>query len=86
MHPLKKLWNSLTPDEKVEFAKAAKTTVAALQQAVGGYRTRGKIKLTAEYAARIETASRKVGATVLRKDMCETCCKCPYTDVATPEN
>jgi len=75
-NPLLTYLNSLSPAERETFAKAAGSSVNSLRLAANGYKTNGKLAITAEFAARIEKAS---GGVVRRQDTSDTCKKCPYS-------
>lgn len=74
-NPLLQFLNSLTPAQREAFAKAAKSSPTSLRLAANGYKTEGKLNITAEFAARIEKASRNA---LPRQTLCDTCKKCPH--------
>ena len=68
------LWRSLTPAQRVVFAKHTKSTVGALRGPVEGRRGIGP-----DLAIRIEKATTKLGGTPIgRTELSETCGKCEY--------
>lgn len=82
MNVLQKWMSVATPEEKRELAFRAITTVGALRQAAGGYKTGGKLALTPEFAARIIAAAdylHRKGLPILHKgDLCPACRECKF--------
>jgi len=74
-NPLLTYLNSLSQDERKAFAMRAGSSVDALRLAAHGYKTQGKVAITAEFAVRIEKAS---GGAVRRQTLSDTCKKCPF--------
>lgn len=75
MNSLKKWLSAATPKEKSKLAKLAKTSISYLRHLANGRR-----KITAEQAARIESATQKIEKVpnVLRGEISPTCAACPY--------
>lgn len=67
-----------TAEQREKLAAAAGTTLGALRHAAGGYRSEGEVRMSAEMAARVEKASRKIkGVEPLdRGDLCPACRVC----------
>lgn len=82
MNILQKWMAAAKPHEKVLMAEHAKTTLGALRQAAGGYKTEGKLELTSEFAGRIAaaaTALHRPGLPRMDRGMLSpTCGACPY--------
>lgn len=76
-----KLWmQQSTTEQKNKLAELANTSVPSLRLAANGYRTEREVDLTAEFAARIETAIAQIelDVPVRREHMCSACATCPY--------
>ena len=68
-------------ERRAALAKLAKTSVNTLWQLGHGNR-----RASAEKAALIESAAKKLGEPLRRGDVCEVCNKCPYyTDTVGEE-
>lgn len=82
MNVLQKWMAAATAEEKKRLAMHAKTTLGALRQAAGGYKTEGKLALTSEFAARIATATailhRKGLPRIDLGMLSPTCAACKY--------
>lgn len=66
-------WRRLPAETKLRIAQRAHTSVAYLSQVIYGHR-----KMTVEMAAKIEQAWAPGADTPTRKELCETCAKCPF--------
>lgn len=80
MNVLHAWWNRSTPEQKKVLAELTGSTVAALHQAAHAYRSAGSLRITPDFAARIEKASGQIeGLPVLRReDLSPTCGACDY--------
>lgn len=81
-NPLKRWMGAATPIEKTRLAKLARTSLGTLQQQAGGYRTEGRVSMSADLAARVEKATQKLVRKDLpvlhRADLCEACGRCEF--------
>lgn len=77
-NPLITWWQQATPEQKRVLAELSGTTVAAMHQAAHAYRSDGQLRITPEFAARIERASAQLeGLPLLRReDLSPTCAAC----------
>lgn len=82
MNKLKTWLATATVPERNKLVRLAGTTLGALRQAAGGYRNKGKVSTTPDFARRIEQAAVKVHREGLpeikRADLCIACSKCEY--------
>lgn len=75
-----------TPTQRKRLANLAKTTEGTLRQIAGGYRTRGKLQVSADLAAALEKASKQVSRQrsdhvlpqLWRTDLCPACGRCEF--------
>lgn len=81
MNILYKWMNNATAEEKKALAELASSSVASLRQLAGGYRGKN-FSVSAEFAGRLEAASRKLQRKglplLLREDLCPACASCGY--------
>jgi hypothetical protein len=81
---LKEWMAKATPQEKKYLATLAETTLPGLRQAAGAFRTNGAISLTAEFARRLELASKIIHdlnenlPVLKREQLCLACSTCEY--------
>lgn len=73
-NPLLKHLNSMSPEQRGEFAERAGSSPMSLRLAAKGYKTEGRLTITAEFAARIEKAS---DGELCRTSLSKTCAACP---------
>jgi hypothetical protein len=90
MNKLLQWITAATMPEKLELAKRADSSLASLRLAAKGYRKDRELDISADFAARIETAAAVMQNPHLpelkREDMCPTCATCPYQiQCNTPE-
>jgi hypothetical protein len=82
MNVLQAWMTEASPREKEKLAKLANTTVNVLRVTAGGYKADGTLRLAAEFAQRLSTASHEVerpGLPALyQEDMCPACATCKY--------
>lgn len=82
MNVLQAWMTEATPREKDRLARLANTTVNALRVTAGGYKADGTLRLAAEFAQRLATASHgleRPGLPALcQEDMCPACATCKY--------
>lgn len=82
MNVFRKWMAKATPEEKIQLAQLAQTSVGSLHQIAGGYRSAGKANVRPEMARRIELASTKLARNRLpairREQLCEACGRCEY--------
>lgn len=70
-----------TTEQKNKLALFADSSVASIRLAAKGYRKDGELDVSADYAARLEFASQRVGGelpALRREELCKTCAECPY--------
>ena len=74
-----------TMAQKRRLAALAGSSLPSIRLAAKGYRSRGAVNLSAEFAARIEMATviiadrdPSAAAPVGRESLCTTCAECPY--------
>ncbi len=73
---LKHYLERLNPEERLAFAYRAGSSYAALRLAANGYKTKGKLQISPEFAARIEAAD--LTGTLKRGQLAPTCAVCPH--------
>lgn len=73
MNPLLEHTYTLTADGRKALAARIGTSPAGLHQMAHSYRTKGRLSLTADLAARVEAAT---DGAVRREDCCIACGKC----------
>lgn len=73
-NPLKEYLDTLTAVQRVTLAIRAKTSPGALRLTAAAYRTKGKLSISPEFAARLEKASK--GA-LTRTQLAPVCAACP---------
>lgn len=82
MNALKNWMDRATPEQKKQLAAMANTTLGALRQAAGAWRTDGVPSLTPEFARRIELAAANIKDPELpklrREQLCIACSNCEY--------
>jgi hypothetical protein len=72
------------PAEKKQLAALAGTTMGALRQAAGAWRTNGILRLTPEFAQKVEAATRVIHIShpelpvVTQGQLCPACNACMY--------
>jgi hypothetical protein len=80
---LKEWLRAATTQQKDELALASGSSVPSIRLAANGYRTDGKVDLTAEFAQRIAKGVELVNVgtelpTVKQEDLCKACFSCSY--------
>ena len=78
MNVLLTWWHAATPEQKKVLAELAGTTVPGLHQTAHAYRSDGKLRVTPEFAARLERASVQIEdlPVLWREDMSPACGQC----------
>lgn len=66
---------TLTLAQRKKFAARAGSSDMSLRLAAHGYKTKGKLVITPEFAARIEEAS---DGALCRTQLSQVCCACPH--------
>lgn len=80
MHnPLKDWWTRATPEQKRNMADEVGTSVGAIHQMAGAYRTDGRVSVSPQVAAKIERAS---GGEIKREELCLACGQCELAEIA----
>lgn len=74
-NPLIKYLDTLTAKEKADFAHRAGSTAMSVRLAANGYKTKGRLDLTPEFAGRLAAAS---NGALTRGDLSNTCASCSF--------
>lgn len=66
---------NLTPAQRRDLAEKARTSAASLRLAAHGYKTKGLLNLSPDFAARVEEAS---DGALSRTQLSDLCASCPH--------